>query len=290
MPPNVIESIVALKGLAVLFVIFLGKPRADGSPLVAHPSDASSTDIVTTDSSKNLELQVGGDIYQDPWMLLGIPHPSEGILLDSHTLQEALISRVVRAQQVGASLLEIQGLQHAYLAVLNATAFLLRDRQYHEARNARPIETSMIASEDVKRFIKHLEKDRNAFADHAGNMEHWGSFVMNDLKSSKSKIMELEGLLEQTKEQARCAPAWFGAWLEFVRLRCVQGDDKRVGSMELHEAFIEFMRSHHPQGEAPTHKPFRELLEHLGYEYDQIYVNGSNKRGFRGVTLLKLTP
>jgi hypothetical protein len=33
---------------------------------------------------------------------------------------------------------------------------------------------------------------------------------------------------------------------------------------------------------------FRELLEHLGYEYDQVYVNGTNKRGFRGIAL-KLT-
>jgi hypothetical protein len=27
------------------------------------------------------------------------------------------------------------------------------------------------------------------------------------------------------------------------------------------------------------------LLEHLGYAYDQVYVSGTNKRGFRGIAL-----
>ena len=87
------------------------------------------------------------------------------------------------------------------------------------------------------------------------------------------------------EEHARCAPSWYGAWAEFTQQRCVQGEDKRVGSTELHDAFVEFLTARSPQGEVPTHKTFRELLEHLGYEYDQVYVKGTNKRGFRGIAL-----
>ena len=33
------------------------------------------------------------------------------------------------------------------------------------------------------------------------------------------------------------------------------------------------------------YKDLRALLEHLGFEYGQVYVNGGNARGFRGLCL-----
>ena len=118
-------------------------------------------------------------------------------------------------------------------------------------------------------------------------MESWGALLEDDLQASKRKIKELEGRLRLAEVHACCAPSWSCALADFIQQKCVQGEEKRVGSTELHEAFLEFLRSRYPQDEAPAHKAFRELLEHLGYNYDQVYVDGTNKRGFRGISLFK---
>jgi hypothetical protein len=241
--------------------------------------------MIVADAPRNPLAHVGGAAYQDPWSLLGLLRPSEGILPDLHTLKVNFFYKVKEAQEAGASTIEIQGLYHAYQAVLNATALLLRDQQYQQLRLMRPPQMTTIANEDVQRVIKHLEKDRNAFADQSARMEQWGSFLENGLQASKRQIQELEGRLRLAEEHARCAPSWYGAWAEFTQQRCTQGEDKRVGSTELHDAFVEFLTARSPQGEVPAHKSFRELLEHLGYAYDQVYVSGTNKRGFRGIAL-----
>jgi hypothetical protein len=227
----------------------------------------------------------------DPWALMGIQKPCEsGVLPSANNLHAQLASKLYELQRSEASISEIQGLHHAYLAVLNATALLIRDHQYHQLKQQQaPQETATVAREDVRRVVKQLEKDRSAFADQAARMESWGAFLQDDLQASKSRIKELEGRLRQAENQARCAPSWFGAYDEFVEQRCIVGEEQRVGSTDLHDSFLEFLRdSRHPEGE-PTHKAFRELLQHLGYEYDQVYVDGINKRGFRGISLLKPT-
>ena len=292
-PPYVLESTLALVGLALLLAITFGNPQASNEP--SPPSkNVSCTDMTVADlPRKNKIAHVCGAVYQDPWSLLGLPRPSDGFLLDMHTLKVNFSSKVKEAQDAGAGTMEIQSLYHAYLAVLNATALLLRDQQYRQLKlMSLSSQTTTIASEDVQRVIKHLEKDRNAFADQSARMEQWGSFLESDLHASRRRIQELEGSLRLAEEHARCAPPWFRAWVEFSKDQCIQGDDKRVGSAELHEAFVTFLMARslgERQGEVPTHKMFRELLEHLGYIYDQVYVNGTNKRGFRGIAL-KLSP
>jgi hypothetical protein len=36
---------------------------------------------------------------------------------------------------------------------------------------------------------------------------------------------------------------------------------------------------------APPHKALRELMENQGYLYEQLYINGANTRGFKGIGL-----
>ena len=291
--PYVLESTLAFLVVAILLAVTFVNPQASNetSPPLAN---ASCTDMIVVDSPRKQLAHVGGAVYQDPWSLLGLPRPSDGILPDLHTLKANFFSKVKEAQDAEAGAMEIRSLHHAYLAVLNATALLLREQQYQQLKLVPPpLQTTTIASEDVQRVIKHLEKDRNAFADQSARMEQWGSFLESDLHASRRRIEELEGSLRLAEEHARCAPPWFGGWVDFSKERCIQGDDKRVGSTELHEAFVAYLMAHSPvvggrQGEVPTHKMFRELLEHLGHEYDQVYVNGTNKRGFRGIAL-KLT-
>ena len=260
------------------------------SPSIPFVKHNYCTDItVVADSSSH----PGAPSYPDPWSLIGIQKPyASGILPNAVTLHAKRMSKLNELQNSEASIAEFHGLHQAYLAVLNATAFLMRDRQYRQLKQQQQHlshETSMIASDDVRRVVQHLERDRDTFSKEAARMESWGAFLHDDLQASKSRIKELEGHLRLAEEHARCAPSWFGAWAEFVQLHCVHGDDKKVGSTELHEAFLKLMRSSFPHIEAPAHKAFRELLQHLGYEYDQVYVDGTNKRGFRGITLLKPT-
>ena len=320
-PSYVLKSTLALFGVAcvaLLLVVTFVNPQVPQVPQVSNgpsPSlaNASCTDLLIVDlvDSPGKQLAhvsgISGIVYQDPWSLLGLSQPSGGILPDLHTLKAKFFSKVKEAQDVGAGITAFQSLYHAYLAVLNATAFLLRDQQYQQLKLMRlPLQTNTIASEDVQRVIKHLEKERNAFADQSARMEQWGSFLKSDLHASKRRIEELEGSLGLAEEHARCAPPWFGAWVDFLKQRCIQGNDKRVGSAELHEAFVAYLMAQSSksplvalvgghqgndlQGEVPTHKMFRELLEHLNYEYDQIYINGTNKRGFRGIALKPSLP
>ncbi len=59
-----------------------------------------------------------------------------------------------------------------------------------------------------------------------------------------------------------------------------------MGSAELHEAFVEYLARHHRDVAAPPQKALRELMENQGYQYEQLYINGANKRGFKGIGLL----
>ena len=307
--PYVLESVLGLLGVAIIYMACLLRAESKASPtdpLLIHNDDShsasipivkhtDSTDItVVAHSLSDSRYLMGGSLSViDPWALMGIQKPCEsGVLPSANTLHAQLASKLYELQRSEASISEIQGLHHAYLAVLNATALLIRDHQYRQLKQQQqqaPQETATVAREDVRRVVKQLEKDRSAFADQAARMESWGAFLQDDLQASKSRIKELEGRLRQAENQARCAPSWFGAYDEFVEQRCIVGEEQRVGSTDLHDSFLEFLRdSRHPEGE-PTHKAFRELLQHLGYEYDQVYVDGTNKRGFRGISLLKPT-
>lgn len=82
---------------------------------------------------------------------------------------------------------------------------------------------------------------------------------------------------------SQTAVEYFDAVLQFLGSQCIQGADTRVSSSELHEAFVRYIGGSGVQ--VPSQRDLRALLEHLGFEYGQVYVNGSNARGFRGLCL-----
>ena len=64
------------------------------------------------------------------------------------------------------------------------------------------------------------------------------------------------------------------------------GPDQRVGSAELHEAFVAFLAQSPDTScqQAPSHRELRSLLEtQLGLHYCQLYIDGANCRGFKGL-------
>lgn len=99
------------------------------------------------------------------------------------------------------------------------------------------------------------------------------------------RIEELEGRLRDAELAASCAPTWFLQFMEFTATKCSRGASLRVGSAELHEAFVDYLARHHRDVAAPPHKALRELMENQGYLYEQLYINGANTRGFKGIGL-----
>ena len=105
-------------------------------------------------------------------------------------------------------------------------------------------------------------------------------------------IRDLEAELMLTRERAKCAPPYFDVVQMFLQQNCIMGNGERVGSAELHSAYLDFVSCHGLQleGESPTQREFRALLEILGFHYDQVYLRGSNIRGFRGLGIKHSNP
>ena len=271
---------------------FGGSPQADVEGELGTSSDSLA--LQTESDGRDMTPREECD---DPWSTLGVPHPATGIHVDLSAAKQRFEMLYRGARNAGASIVDLQGLYHAYLAVLFSSAFL-------KARDTRSVQAVVQASnEDVQSIIRQLEKDRNSFADHAARMEHWGQFLKGDLEVAKKRVQELDRELssaikraskaEELERQlgtaavhARLVPPWFGVLSEFVESRCIQGDNERVAGSELHQAFLDFLVSRDPEVPAPPHKEFKEILVRLGFHYCQLYVSGDNKRGFKGIGLI----
>ena len=105
--------------------------------------------------------------------------------------------------------------------------------------------------------------------------------------ASQRRIEELERSLKYAEQAASCAPLWFRQFKAFEVAKCSRGDNMRVGSTDLHNAFVAYLAQNHRDVAAPPHKAFRELVERE-YEYEQLFIDGTNKRGFRGISLTRL--
>ena len=95
-----------------------------------------------------------------------------------------------------------------------------------------------------------------------------------------------EARLAVLRERAKFAPPWFDQLTAFLNTRCVRGPDERVSSAEVHDAFARFLAASPRGPEPPTQRELRQVLEeNLNCFYTQVFVNGSNARGFKGLGL-----
>jgi hypothetical protein len=129
----------------------------------------------------------------------------------------------------------------------------------------------------------------------AARMEVLAMHLYTELGKSRSRVEEIEHMLCETRtelivfeQRARCAPPFFDDVAAFLRARCSIGEEERAGSAELHAAFGAYLREVGRVGESPSQRDLRSLLEKLGFCYDQIYIKGTNARGFRGLGLINL--
>ena len=100
----------------------------------------------------------------------------------------------------------------------------------------------------------------------------------------RSELQALSTHLSSVEERAQFAPPYFDALLSFMRSHCIQGRMK-FGSAELHTAFVSCMAANRLAIQPPSQQDLRALLERLGFDYGQVYLNGGNTRGFRGLGL-----
>ena len=106
------------------------------------------------------------------------------------------------------------------------------------------------------------------------------------LREQQEAAARREARLAVLRERAKFAPPWFDQLTAFRNTRCVRGPDERVSSAEVHDAFARFLAASSRGPEPPTQRELRQVLEeNLNFEYTQVYINGGNARGFKGLGL-----
>ena len=258
----------------------IGGPCVSVAPFVGT-SDAS----VTTSKFKTYICSR----YSLPWEVLGL---SRDFVHDMGRIRdrfyEMFEAATTESQAEGEQ--HIQQLCSAFLMLLlintNKTVTT------HVTNNNQTVQSHITVTQEINGL-------RAALAQQTSQLEQWAFAWEENRKMIQSHhadqsdiIRDLETELMLTRERAKCAPPYFDAVQIFLQQNCIMGNEERVGSAELHSAFLQFVLCHHfeLEGEPPTQREFRALLETLGFQYDQVYLRGSNIRGFRGLGMKHSNP
>ena len=225
--------------------------------------------------------------YTLPWEVLGL---SRGSMHDMAIVTSRFYELFDAASNKG----ENKDVEQ-YLQVL-CSAFLMlllinanKTVTTHVTNNNLTVQASHIT------IMQEMDGLKSALAQRASQMEQWEfaweetmKAVQREHDDQRDIISALEAELVVMQERAKCAPPCFDAVQFFLKHNCVLGIEERVGSAEFHAAFTSFIAHHQLDCEPPTQRELRALLETLGFHYDQVYIRGSNTRGFRGVSVKQL--
>jgi hypothetical protein len=195
-------------------------------------------------------------------------------------------------QREGADERDLQLIAYAYLIMLLAA----KARSMTVTVQAAQSNTFNIVNQNTLQLHRELVQINNAReaqavrADqaelelHAARVEN--ARLQATLREQQEAAVRREARLAVLRERAKFAPPWFDQLTAFLNTQCVRGPDERVTSAEMHEGFARFLAAS-PQGpEPPTQRELRQALEeHLNFEYTQVYINGGNARGFKGLGL-----
>ena len=273
---------------------------SSGSPTMTRKPNREMTVSPQTHSSR-MTNNAFMSMY-NPWATLGMREPPpDGIISDPNLFIRLYEQALSHAHQRGADSHEIRALVHAKQACIFYHSFRKMAAKL-DAIDSMPTTggATSVARDDVQRVLQQLKDTQDALESQSAQFEKqneaqasyyrqqqedlnsWG----RDLRAeAQRRIAELTQRLVEAEEAASCAPAWFRQLKTFETERCSKGDTCRVASTDLHEAFVDYLERHHREIAAPSHKEFRELMENQGYQYDQLYIDGTNKRGFRGIGL-----
>ncbi len=192
----------------------------------------------------------------------------------------------------------LQILCHCYILVLMHKIIL--SYQMAQLSNQQHIVNNTVnVSADTIHISHQFEKQRKEMAQQTYLLQQWGSRLQADL-------CEVEGKLQQERKtslafqrqlsdlgrehklmatRALCAPPFFDALHQFIESECVQHEDERVSNEDFYNAFSVFRSKFHPNLEPPGQRDLTALMKRLGMENDQVYFNGRNTRGFKGISL-----
>jgi hypothetical protein len=107
----------------------------------------------------------------------------------------------------------------------------------------------------------------------------------SNARQLSAQIACLENERNSVQLLAKCAPAWFSAFVSFLDKECKQGPDLRVGSAQLPDTFCRFLHAHATTIQPPTQRELTAQLVRLGFNYAQVHIHGGNARGFRGFSI-----
>jgi hypothetical protein len=229
-------------------------------------------------------------------------HPADVLGVDRskpwrpEALRERFMQTFASMHKQGGDHKDMQNLVSAYLLLL-----LFHSQNLPQAtRQVINNNTLNVKADNITLNTQAFNREREALERRMAELREWGS-GMNDAvleldRRYKDQKKKTEALKEQLTTLAKeydvaakrslCAPPYFDALHEFILSRCIQGEDERVSSEDFHHAFAVFLASPAHRGTAhPCQRDLRSLMEKLKFEYTQVYVNGRNARGFRGLGL-----
>ena len=245
----------------------------------------SRTEPITSGKFKSFML----NRYQLPWDVLGLPkvsmHDMARATAQFYEMFDAISSK--QDLESGEQGQQLQVLCSAFFMLLLSNTNKTAVTTTHVTNNNLTVQASHIT------VMQEMNGLKSALAQRTSQLEQWTFAWEENMKLIQSRhadqsdaINDLEAELIVMRERAKCAPPYFDAIHMFMRRNCIVGDEERVGSAELHAAFLDYVSGHQQlefDGKPPTQREFRALLETLGFHYDQVYLRGSNIRGFRGL-------
>ena len=267
-------------------------PQAQAHPNSAAPSDLEPQLQVVPRPSPASPIPFQAFVASrlaPPGRILGLGRGEE---LDLALVKKRFETLFWQKQMEGAEERELQLIAYAYLVMLLAA----KARNMTVTVQAAQSNTFNIVNQNTLQLHRELVQINNAReaqavrADqaelelHAARVEN--ARLQATLREQQEAAARREARLAVLRERAKFAPPWFDQLAAFLNTHCVRGPDKRVSSAEMHEGFVRFL-SQCPQGpEPPTQRELRQALEeHSNFEYTQVYINGGNARGFRGLGL-----
>ena len=267
-------------------------PQAPPTPSTAAPSEAEpQLSLVPCPSPASpVPFQAfATSRLTPPGRILGLARGEER---DLGLVKKRFDNLFWNKQMEGADERELQLIAYAYLVMLLAD----KARSMTVTVQAAQSNTFNIVTQNNLQLHRELVQINNAreaqavraeqaeLELHAARIEN--ARLQRTLQEQQEFAARREARLAVLRERSKLAPAWADQLGIFLNTRCVRRPDERVSSAEMHDAFVRFL-AESPQGpEPPTQRELRQALEeHLGFEYSQVYINGGNARGFRGLGL-----
>ena len=230
----------------------------------------SRTEPITSGKFKSFML----NRYKLTWDVLGLPKGSMHDMARVTDQFYEMFDAVSNNLESGDQGQQLQVLCSAFFMLLLSNTNKTAVTTTHVTNNNLTVQASHIT------VMQEMNGLKSALAQRTSQLEQWTFAWEENMKTIQIRhedqsdaINDLEAELIVMRERAKCAPPYFDAIQMFLRRSCIVGDEERVGSAELHAAFLDFVLCHQQLelgGKPPTQREFRALLETPALTYEGL--------------------